>query len=193
MRKLVILTMVLAGGTVWAQAADKKAPASAPAAAAAAAPAKPPEKPPEMKPAPELKAEYGGMIGTWKCNGKGSMGGHEMKSTGTYKAEWGLDNYWVVAKAEEKMVGMPMSHKSIDIYGYDATTKEFTQLSVDNMGGWSMTKSKGWQGDSEEWVGTGNMMGKTSEVKWSITKKGDKEVTVKGTMGTDSFEDNCKK
>jgi hypothetical protein len=189
MKKLAILTMVLAGSVAWAQGADKKAPASAPAAAAPAAPA----KPPEMKPAPELKTEYQGMIGTWKCQGKGSFGGHEVKSTGTYKAEWALDNYYVVAKAEEKMVGMPGSHKGMDVYGYDPATKEFTQFGVDNMGGWQLTKSKGWQGDTEEWAGTGTMMGKTTDVKWSITKKGDKEVIVKGSMGTDSFEDDCKK
>src|SRR5262249_1578209 len=148
---------------------------------------------PEMpKPAPELQ-QYKMMIGNWKCEGKGTMMGKEMKATSTYKAAWDLDNYWVIAHFEGKAQGMPGSHKGIDFYGYDPASKMYVVMSVDNMGGSSTAKSKGWEGDKQEWTGKGQMMGKESDVKWTVTKKTDKEITISGTFGTDSFEETCKK
>ena len=187
MRKPSILVMMLVGASAWAQGAEKK-PAPAPAAVKAA-----PAAPDMMKPAPELKAEYGGMIGNWKCSGKGTFGGKAITTSGTYRAEWKLDGNWVVAHYEAKAPGMPGTHKGMDLYGYDAAAKMFVSFGTDNMGGWSMSKSKGWQGDTEEWTGNGVMMGKSQDVKWSITKKGDKDITVKGSSGADSFEDHCTK
>jgi hypothetical protein len=176
---LSVVSLLIAGS---AFAEDKK-----PAAAAA--------KPPEMaapKPAPELQ-QYKMMIGNWKCQGKGTMMGKEMKMTGSYKAAWDLDNYWVVAHLESKAAGMPGSLKGTDLYSYDATNKMYIVMSVDNMGGWAMAKSKGWEGDKQEWAGKGTMMGKEQDMKYTVTKKGDKEITIAGGMGADTFEQTCKK
>jgi hypothetical protein len=195
MRNLGIVAVLLCGGVAWGQAADKKAPEAAKPAAAEgkpAAEAKPPGGEMAMKPDPALQ-QYKGMIGNWKCEGKGSMMGKELKMTGTYKAAWDLDNYWLVAHFEGKAQGMPGSHKGMDIYGYDPASKMYVVTGVDNMGGWSMAKSKGWEGDKQEWAGQGNMMGKQSDVKWTVTRKGDKEVTLSGSMGTDTWEETCKK
>jgi hypothetical protein len=178
---------LLVAGSAFAQ--DKK-----PAEAAAKKPAEGAAKP-EMaapKPAPELQ-QYKMMIGSWKCEGKGSMGGHDMKVTGTYKAAWDLDNNWVIAHFEGKAQGMPGSHKGMDIYGYDAATKMYVVSGYDNFGGWSTATSKGWEGDKQEWAGKGQMMGKEADTKWTVTKKGDKEITISGSMGGDSFEETCKK
>jgi hypothetical protein len=182
MRKIALVVVALWSVVAFAQGADQdkgKAPE-----------AKPPEP---GKPAPELKQEFAPMIGTWKCTGRFTMNGKEIKATGTYKAAWDLDNNVVVAHAEGKAEGMPGTHKEIAIYGYDPTTKTFYSFGSDNMGGWSMAKSKGWQGDTEEWTGNGVMMGKAMDQKFTITRKGDKEVALKGTAGTDTWEDNCKK
>jgi len=81
----------------------------------------------------------------------------------------------------------------MDFYSYDPSSKMFVVMGVDNMGGWSMAKSKGWEGDKQEWAGKGQMMGKDVDIKWTVTKKGEKEITVSGGMGTDSFEETCKK
>jgi hypothetical protein len=196
MRNLSIVAVLLVGGVAWGQAPDKKAPEAAKPAEAKPAEAKPAEAKPAageaMKPAPELQ-QYKGMIGSWKCEGKGSMMGKELKMSGTYKAAWDLDNFWVIAHFEGKAAGMPGSHKGMDIYGYDSAQKMFVVTGVDNMGGWSQAKSKGWEGDKQEWAGQGYMMGKQADVKWTVTKKGDKEITLSGSMGTDSWEETCKK
>jgi uncharacterized protein DUF1579 len=184
---IVTISILAVAGAAWGQGAagDKAAAKPAPAA----------DKPPEMamKPAPELKKEYEGMIGTWKCEGKGSMGGKEMKAKGTMKAAWDLDGYWVASTIEARVEGMPGVHKSKDMYGYDATKKQFVNIGVDGMGGWGMMTSPGWQGDKEEWTGKATMMGKETDVKFTITKNGPKEVTISGSMAGDAFENHCKK
>src|SRR5215470_16389144 len=119
---------------------------------------KAPEAKPEMampKPAAELQ-QYKMMIGSWKCEGKGTMMGKEMKMTGSYKAAWDLDNNFVIAHFEGKAQGMPGSHKGMDIYGYDAGSKMYTVAGFDNTGGWSHATSKGWEGDKQEWAGKGS-------------------------------------
>src|SRR5262249_25555086 len=174
MRKVTTILSVaslLIAGSAFAQekkAAEPKPAEAKPAGAAKPAEPKPAEakpaagaaKPaeaakPEMpKPAPELQ-QYKMMIGNWKCEGKGTMVGKEMKATSTYKAAWDLDNYWVIAHFEGKAQGMPGSHKGIDFYGYDPASKMYVVMSVDNMGGSSTAKSKGWEGDKQEWTGKG--------------------------------------
>src|SRR5678815_2905900 len=111
------------------------------------------------KPPAELK-ELDGMVGNWKCTGKGTMMGQPMETTGTYKAAWDLDKNWVVAHLEGKAKGMPGAHKEVSYYGYDPGSKMFVTMSADNMGGFSMAKSKGWEGDKQEWTGKATMMGK---------------------------------
>ena len=167
-RNLIFAATMLAGSSVWAQS------------------------PADMKPAPELK-QYDSMIGSWKCEGKMTMGGKDLKTTGTYKAAWDLDNHWVVAHFDGKAAGMPGSHKGMDIYGYDPVNKTFMSVGFDNMGGMVTAKSKGWEGDKQEWSGSGMMMGKTVDSKWTVTKKGDKEVALSGTDGDNKWETVCKK
>src|SRR5262249_31939542 len=152
MRKISFLVVALASVVAWGQGADKDKDKKPEAA-----------KPAEMKPpgpAPELKQEFAGMIGTWHCTGKFTMNRKQVNATGASEAAWALDTNVGVANAEGKAEGLPGTHKEIAIYGYDATTKMFYSFGTDNMGGWSMAKSKGWQGDTEEWAGNGVMMGK---------------------------------
>src|SRR5215470_15047835 len=167
-RNLVLAITMLGGTAVWAQA------------------------PEDMKPAPELQ-QYKQMIGTWKCEGKMTMGGKEIKTTGTYKAAWDLDNRWVVAHFDGKAAGMPGSHKGMDLYGWDPVSKMYVSIGFDNFGGMMTSKSKGWEGDKQEWAGTGTMMGKSVDSKWTVTKKSDKEFDLAGTEGEDKWEAACKK
>ncbi len=191
MRKLTTILSVASLFMAGSAFAQEKKPAEAKPAVAPAKPAEP-AKPEMPKPAPELQ-QYKQMIGSWKCEGKGTMMGKEMKVSGTYKAAWDLDNYWVVAHFEGKAQGMPGSHKGMDFYTYDSASKMYIVMGVDNMGGWSMAKSKGWEGDKQEWAGKGQMMGKESDITWTVTKKGDKEITISGGMGDEKFEETCKK
>src|SRR6266581_4702864 len=95
-----------------------------------------------------------------------SVASADDKKPADYKAAWDLDGHWVVAHFEGKMEGMPGAHKGLDVYGWDPINKMYVSISVDNMGGWSMSKSKGWEGDKQEWAGKGMMMGKESDMKW---------------------------
>jgi Protein of unknown function (DUF1579) len=165
---LVFAASMLAGASVWAQSPD------------------------DMKPAPELQA-YKSMIGVWRCEGKMTMGGKEMKTTGQYRAAWDLDNRWVIAHFDGKAAGMPGSHKGLDLYGYDPVSKMYVSVGFDNFGGMMTSKSKGWEGDKEEWSGSGTMMGKSVDAKWTVTKKSDKEFLLAGNEGTDTWEADCKK
>jgi hypothetical protein len=146
----------------------------------------------DSKPPAELQA-YQMMIGTWKCAGKVSMGGKEFKTTGTYKVAWELDKRWVVAHAEGKSPDMPGTHSGLDLYGYDATTKVYTHIGVDNFGNLTNLMSKGWEGDKQEWVGTNSGTGPSAETKVTIVKKGDKEFDLTGSMGAAAWESVCKK
>src|SRR5215471_20009015 len=146
----------LGSGSAWAQATPEKKPADAAG--------KPPAAPAGgeadmMKPAPELQ-QYKSMIGNWKCDGNASMGGQKIKTTGTYKAQWDLDNHFVVAHFEGKAAGMPGTHKGTDVYGYDPASKQYVQYGFDSFGMISKATSKGWEGDKQEWTGTATAMGK---------------------------------
>jgi uncharacterized protein DUF1579 len=190
---VVSVALLAIGATALAQEKKPTEPAKPAAGAKPAGEAKPGGGGADMmKPAPEL-AQYKLMIGNWKCSGKGNMMGKEMKMTGSYNAAWEMDNHWVLAHFEGKAEGMPGSHKGVDVYGYDAASKMYTVNGYDNMGGWSTAKSKGWEGDKQEWTGRGSMMGKEADTKWTVTKKSDKEITISGSMGGDNFEETCKK
>ena len=148
---------------------------------------------PKMPPKPaELDAAYKGMIGDWKCEGKGNMGGTAFKYTGSMKAAWELDGYWVVSRSEGVSAGMP-AYKSMDTYGYDSAQKALVCTTVDNMGTWGWATSKGWQGDKMEWAGKNMAMGKETDVKWTVTRKGDKEITLAGGAAGSTWEQTCKR
>jgi len=166
---------------------DAKKPAEAKPAdkAAAGAPAMKAEAPapPEMKPAAELE-QLKGMAGTWKCKGEVTAMGNKMPSEMTMKSGLDMDGYWMMSMGTEKKAkGSKMpAYKSHDMTGYDATTKQFVRMGVDNMGSWTNATSKGWNGDAMEWIGTGKMMGQDTKINETVTKDATgKNVTIKGT------------
>jgi len=176
---LALLTLI--GSSAFAQ--EKKPPAAAPAM-------------PVAKPDPALD-QYKEMAGTWRCEGKMTMGGQEIPMKSTAKFAWDLDKFWMVGKFESaKTKGMPQ-YKGTAYFGYDPSAKMYVQLSVDNMGGWGKATSKGREGDKEEWTGKASMGGKEMDVKSTITHKSDKEVAISDTMGAGpegmSSEMTCKK
>jgi hypothetical protein len=180
-KNIVSLAAMLVAGSAFAQGADKKPAAAAPPPAAKP-PEKAAEKPPEMamptKPPAEMD-QLKFMLGTWKCEGKMNMGGPDMPIKSTYKVAWDLDNMWLVGHVEgAKSKDMPRAFKATDFYNYDAGSKNYVQLSIDNMGGWGHSAAKGWEGDKQTWTGKANSMGHDVETKTIITKKSDKEVTL---------------
>jgi hypothetical protein len=183
-KTLLVATLVLVGPIVFAQEA-KKPPAAAP-----------PSAMPTPKPDAALDA-YKDMIGSWKCDGKMTMGGQEIPMKSTAKFSWDVDNFWVVGRFESaKAKGMPQ-FKGVAYYGYDTGKKLYVNMAVDNMGGSSNATSKGREGDTEVWTGKASMMGKEADSKVTITYKGKNEVHLSEQMGSgpDAFSSDttCKK
>jgi Protein of unknown function (DUF1579)/THAP4-like, heme-binding beta-barrel domain len=196
-RSSIVAALLVSSAALAQPAPAEKKPAPPPAPADKIKPAEPAAAPMVApKPDPALEA-LAPMIGTWKCEGKMMMGGKEMAWKATAKFAWDLDKFWVVASMDTaKTKDMP-AHKGRGYYGYDPATKQYTQMMVDNMGGWSMATSKGQNGQSMEWMGKASMMGQTMDLKSTVTYTSPKEVTIKGTMGQGASamtdEMTCKK
>ncbi|MEJ7600651.1 MAG: DUF1579 family protein [Kofleriaceae bacterium] len=144
------LTMV---GVAFAQpkAPDAKAPVDTKTKAPVDAKAKAPTPvPADAKPAmamPAAPAEVAAMAkaanGTWRCTGtspvdeKGTMG----KMTATQKTKIDLDKWWITDNFEGTMG--KMKFKFVSYTTYDATSKKWRRVMVDNMGGQMVGTSDG--------------------------------------------------
>ncbi len=122
--------------------ADPKASAPAPADPKAAKPAAP--APPAAPPAPpaEVAGAIKAMGGNWKCTGQGmDMSMKMTPMTGTMKMKADLDGWWMQDTFEAKMgkVKMKMTGWST----YDASSKKWRRVVVDNMGGQMIGTSDG--------------------------------------------------
>ena len=201
MRKIFTITSVLCLGvaTAFAQAGEqaKKEPA---AAATKPADARPPAGGDMMggpRP-PEEMQQMKDMVGVWKCEGKTTVGGREMADKSTATFMWDLDKFFISARMDSpKSKDNPTGYKGRTMFGYDTGAKQFVSMSVDNMGSMSMMTSKGWSGDSMEWAGKSKMMGKDMDAREKVTRKGPREVTLSGGVGSGAegvtWEATCKK
>jgi uncharacterized protein DUF1579 len=196
-----VVTLVVGSATAFAQGAGsapdaKKPPATPPAAApakepTAPAPGGPPKAPEEMK---QLASS---MVGTWKCTGKGTMGATEIPMNGTYKVTAELDGFYLIGDLTTPKMKNGMQMKGKDIYGYDAGSKTFQMMSIDNMGGMTMMSSKGWEGEKMDWSGKAKMMGQEMDSKQTVERKSPKEVHLSGSTGSGAtgmtWDVTCKK
>jgi hypothetical protein len=208
-------------------AADKKAAAS-PAAAPAATPATKPEaakpaagapapkmepvKPAEAKPAEPAKMEppkppaevdglYKTLQGTWKCTGTASMEAGvtaPMEYTISFKLD--LDKFWIVANmASKKTKQMPAAFKFTSYTTYDAATKKWNRVMVDNMGGFETNTSAGLTNGQVLWEGKATGMGMSYTTKHTEMVTSPKEVKMSGQMSVDGknwmpmYDATCKK
>jgi hypothetical protein len=211
-----------------APAADKKAAAAAPAATPAPAPAAKPEaakpaggapvpkmepvKPAEAKPAepakmeqpkpaPEVDALYKTLAGSWKCTGSASMengASSPMEYTISFKQD--LDKFWIVANmSSKKSKAMPMQYKFTSYTTYDAATKKWNRVMVDNMGGFEQDSSAGLTNGQVLWEGKAVGMGMSYTTKHTEQVVGPKEVKMSGQMSVDGknwmpmYDADCKK
>lgn len=149
--KITIAMLSMSTAVAVAQPkADKAAPPAPPAKEAkpaAGAPATPPAKEPAKDakaavPAPamptvptELVELAKATTGTWKCKGEAfEMDGSKTAVTATNKVKADLDKWWVVEALEVK--GMKMGAFKMTSYKtYDATSKKWRYVGVDNWGG----------------------------------------------------------
>jgi hypothetical protein len=116
---------------------------------------------PEMpKPAAEM-AQLKFFDGSWTCEGimQPSPFGPGGKMTSTVKSQTDFGGFWQSGTVKGSSPGMPpfegMFHMT-----YDPGTKQHVSLWVDNMGAWSHSTSRGWEGDKIVFEGESAMGGK---------------------------------
>jgi hypothetical protein len=146
------------------------------------------------KPPPELDAMAKLMLGTWACDSTVKFG----KSNEKYslKITWTreLGGFWLVGRSEATVQGMKL--ETVSYLGYDAGSKTWTQMAVDNQGSVVSLTAKG-NPDKLEFTGKVRAMGQEMSPTMTMVKKSDKEValTTSATMGGQSMSEEmvCKK
>lgn len=151
------------------------------------------------KPAPEIAAAFKAMGGTWRCDGI-IMGGADMsteiKTKGTMKSKMDLDGFWIVASFSETKKG---GFKLVDYSSFEPTTKKWTRIMTDNMGGHEVTTSTGMNGNKMVWEGTANGMGMSMKSRHTEEVVSPKETKISGEYSMDGksykkmYDMTCKK
>lgn len=209
----VLSAMLAVVGVAYAQKAEKAPAEKAPAKGGdkkgdmaggnAGAPAQPEQQAMQMPTvAPELAAAAKAMKGAWKCTGevKEMMGQPAHKNVGTMTWKADLDGFWLTGSyVEKKTKENPMPYSFIEHRTYDANSKKWLSVSVDNMGGWGQAVGVP-EGDTKvKWEGKSSMGGMTMwgrGVEEHVTAK---EVHFSGDMSMDGkqwmpiYDITCKK
>jgi hypothetical protein len=136
-----MFTMVGMAGV--AMAGDTKAdPKTGPAKAIE--PVAPPATPTAMpKPPQEIADMVKGESGTWKCDGTATgMDGKESKFTAKMTSKSDLDGWWIHDSFEGSMGAMG-KFKFESFATYDAASKKWHSMMVNNMGGTMLGESDG--------------------------------------------------
>jgi hypothetical protein len=150
----------------------------------------------------EVAEMFKAMAGKWSCTGKAAdmASGKEIPISFTMTTKMDLDNFWIQSSmASKKTKESPMAYKFTSYTTYDAKTKSWQRLSVDNMGMWETDTSTGLQGQTINWEGKTVGGGMSMQVKHVDEMKGPKEMAIKGSMSMDgkswmpSYEATCKK
>jgi hypothetical protein len=195
MQKLRVATVIAAAtfaiSDAYAQGGDKPADAAAPTVGKMEMP----------KPTPELEAAAKSMAGKWKCAGKDEGSpmapAHKIEATMTWKPD--LDKFWIVGTYEEKKTKEnPHPFKFFEYRTYDATTKKWASVMVDNVGMFSMGTGES-DGKVTKWDSKSNGMGMSVAMRITDEMKSAKEVHVSGEAAMDGtnfkpmFDVTCKK
>ena len=150
-----------------------------------------------MKPAAEM-SNLQWFDGNWTCEGTVPAGpmGPGGKISGTVSSRKDLGGFWQSGTVKSSMGNMPgmegMFHMT-----YDAGTKEYVMLWVDNMGSYSQQTSKGWDGDKMVFAGTTLMGGKRWATRDTFTRMGktlkhDWEGQMDGSTWTPMGSESCR-
>ncbi len=150
--KIFLATVALVGS---ATADTKGAPAAA----------KTEVKPEPPRPPAEIEAMAKNVVGTWKCTGTSSgMDGSSEKMTAKVVAKVDLDKWWINDVVEGK--GSRGSFRMISYSTFDAASKKWRRISIDNYG--------------NQYVGTSDGM-KENKLVWNLD--------FMGAMGAGQFKE----
>ncbi|MBV9333115.1 MAG: hypothetical protein JO146_03835 [Candidatus Eremiobacteraeota bacterium] len=124
---------------------------------------------------PNAKPDFSSMMfltGTWNCSQ--TLRGKTRPDTSTTTI--GMDGMWMVSQDTAPPFDQyrTWTVNGTSYMGYDATTKQWVQVGVDNGGGYGISTSPGWQGNTITWTTKGLDGSSGSDV---ITKNSDTQTT----------------
>lgn len=151
------------------------------------------------KPAAEM-ANLKFFDGNWTCSGEGVMepGGAKMKMDSTVASHTDLGGHWQSGTVKGKPMGGMPAFEGMFHMTWDAASKGYLMMWVDNMGGRSEARSTGWAGEKIVFAGEGYMGADKMGMRDTFVKNAD------GSMGHVSemqangqwmkmMEETCKK
>ena len=146
----------------------------------------------QPKPAPEIAAMQKMMAGNWKCTGKGAMDPAnpanmtDFKGTFTSQLDASLDKFWIKGSWTGSAGKLKM--KGTSYTTYDAASKKWTRLMVDNWGMSGIETSSGLPAGTTEgtvsWEGESRFMGAVIKGKTTEDVKA-KSMSMKVEMSPD--------
>jgi hypothetical protein len=182
--RTVIATCLFVGLAAGASLAGPGSGSGAGAAKAAGAGSGSAAKAPAMempKPPAELADMQKKMVGSWKCTGKaGGPDGQMHDTAGTLQFSVDLDKWW--SKASLTETGTKTPYKFEAFTSYDAASKKWVEVSIDNVGGYSVSTSS----DMSSWTGSATAMGHTVQTKSTRTHVSDKDEKIEDSMSMDN-------
>ena len=121
----------------------------------------------KVTPAPELVAAAKAMKGKWKCSGNMTMpDGSSRASVSTMKAGVDLDKMWITMEMVEKKSKTNPNPMHMKMFrSYNAASKTWTSLMMDNMGYSGRETSTDVMGGKMTFTGTTEMDGKSMMMK----------------------------
>ena len=122
--------------------------------------------------------------GAWSCEGKSEASpmGPAGTSKGSVRMHSDLGGFWRSGMVRSTMSNMPGAMEGMFHMTYDAGSKQYVMLWVDNMGAYSQETASGWEGDKIAFSGDMAMGGTKMTVRDTFTKGAD------GTTMTHGWE-----
>lgn len=102
-----------------------------------------------LNPKPDLSSMHY-HIGTWRCTATNTRRG--VPYTDTVKYVIDPTGFWIVATDVSDPVSFdPHKHTTVTRMTYDGSTSRWITLSTDEQGGYDMSTSSGWKGNTIVW------------------------------------------
>jgi hypothetical protein len=143
-----------------------------------------------------------GFVGTWKCSGKAfaSDMGPEHSTSATVTGKWILNAKWLEMRyTEDKNSRNPNPVAVVGQWGWDEGQKKYVAGTVDNMGGYAVQQSSGWEGDTLTFEGPSHMGPMTMTARDTFARSGDNQIVHTGYVQDNAGgwkkldEETCKK
>ena len=196
MKAKIAIALMMVSTTVLADSHSEKKgsamPPKAPEAKKEAPKADAPKAMEQPKPPAEVAAMQKMMAGNWKCSGKGVMDPanpanlSDFKGTFTSSLDASLDKFWIKGSWTGSSGKLKM--KGTSYTTYDAASKKWTRMMLDNWGMSGTETSSGLAAGATEgtvsWEGESRMMGQVIKGKTTEEVKA-KSMTMKVEMSMD--------